>query len=374
MKFVILSLSTGGGHNAAAEAICQALQNEGAEAKVYDGLGIISPMRSRMVCGTYVGLARHSPRLFGVIYNLSFHITSRRRKSVVYAANIQSAGKLADFLDTEKPDGVIATHIFCVQQLTYLRRHHRLSVWSAGVITDYDLQPFWNEEELDCVFTPSEDISELYARNGLPREILKSVGIPVDPMLTETTDLRAAKKDAGLDPDRRHAVVAGGSMGAGSMYPVIRTLVDILPADVQIVAACGNNRALIQRLEKLSLPEERLKILGFLRPLHRLIRAADVLVSKPGGLSSTEAFAQRVPIVAAHPIAGVESNNAAYMQQKGVALCPETDVDIAKAAARLLSDPALVERMKAAQRALVPGSASREIARACIEACGGKKA
>ena len=372
MKFVILSLGTGGGHNAAAEAICQALQNEGAEAKVYDGLAISNPLCSQLVCGAYAGLARHSPRLFGAIFNFSFHITSRRRKSVVYAANVQSAGRLADFLNAEKPDGVICTHVFCVQQLTYLRRHSLLNVWSAGVITDYAVQPFWEEEEIDCVFTPSEELSERYAQNGLPREVLKSCGIPVDPSLTEVTDLRAAKMAAGLNPDRRHVIAAGGSMGAGRMFPMIRALVDGLPADIQIIAVCGNNEALAEQLKKLEIPVERLKIIGYQRPLHRLIRAADVFVSKPGGLSSTEAFAQRVPFVASHPIAGLEHNNAAYIRAKGAALCPETDEEIVKAVARLLSDPELAAQMKKAQRALVPVSASRAIACACLAACGGK--
>lgn len=366
MKYIILSLNAGGGHNAAANAIRDALLLKGAEATVSDCLEIVSPLWSRLVCGSYLEMVKHFPSLFGAVYRLSFHLCGKRRKSIVYAANARSAGRISKLIQREKPDGVIVTHIFAAQQLTYLRRHGEADLWTGGVITDYDVQPFWNETELDRIFSPSAELSDGYAEKGTRRELLVETGIPVDPTLREADDLRRAKRENGLDPDRPCVLVAGGSMGAGKMPRTVEALLDGLPEEVQFVVVCGNNRRLKKHFARMKVPESRMKVLGFVRPLHRLMRAADVVISKPGGLSSTEVFEQRIPLVAVHPILGVESNNAAYLKKQGVALCPETDAETVLDVRRLLTEPALVEHMKRAQRKLVPGGASQEIAQLVI--------
>ncbi len=368
MKFLILSLSTGGGHNTAADAVKQALMERGDEAQVFDCLGIVSPFRSRLVCGAYLGIVRYMPKLFGVIYSLSFRVASHRHKSPVYAVNVQNAGRLADFINRKKPDGVITTHIFGAQQLTYVKRHGLTDVWMGGVVTDYDVQPFWNETELDTVFVPEEAFIDGYARKGVRRETLVATGIPVDPSLHAVTDKRQAKRDAGLDPERRCVLVAGGSMGAGRMPGAVAALLRGLPEDVHIVAVCGSNRRLMRRLSRLCRDPRRLQVMGFVKPLHRLIRAADVVISKPGGLTSTEAFVQRVPLVAAHPIEGVESNNAEYMARNGLAECPETNEALSAAVNRMLNDPSAAEAMLCRQRRCVPEDASRRVAEYAAQA------
>lgn len=362
MKFLILSLSTGGGHNTAANAVKQALMERGDEAQVFDCLGIVSPFRSRLVCGVYLGIVRYTPKLFGVIYSLSFHVASHRRKSIVYAVNVQNAGRLADFINRERPDGVITTHIFGAQQLTYVKRHQLTDVWMGGVVTDYDVQPFWNETELDTVFVPEEAFIDGYAEKGMRRDSIVATGIPVDPSLHEVQDKRQAKLDAGLDPDQRCVLIAGGSMGAGHMPGAVAALLRDLPEDVRIVAVCGSNHRLMRRLSRLCHDPHRLQVMGFVKPLHRLIRAADIVISKPGGLTSTETFVQRVPLVAVHPIEGVESNNAEYMARNGIAECPETNEALSAAVNRMLADPSVSEAMLQNQRQRIPEDASRRIA------------
>lgn len=374
MKFLILSLSTGGGHNTAANAVKQALIERGHEAQVFDCLGIVSPFRSRLVCGAYLGIVRYAPKLFGVIYSLSFHVASHRHKSLVYAVNVQNAARLADFINRENPDGVITTHIFGAQQLTYVKRHNLTGVWMGGIVTDYDVQPFWNETELDTVFVPEEAFIDGYAGKGVRRDSLVATGIPVDPSLCEVTDKRQAKLDAGLNPDQRCVLIAGGSMGAGHMPGAVAALLHGLPEDVRIVAVCGNNHRLMRRLSRLCRDPHRLQVMGFVKPLHRLIRAADVVISKPGGLSSTETFVQRVPMVAVHPIEGVESHNAEYMARNGIAEYPETNEALIAVVNRMLNDPSAAETMLQSQRRRVPADASRRIAEYAVQAAGKRRA
>ncbi len=368
MKYLILSLGTGGGHNAAANAIAQSLRERGAEAEVVDCFYVVSPFRSKLVCAVYLGIVKYVPKLFGTVYRLSFHISSPRRKSVVYAASASNSGRLADFINERAPDGVITTHIFGAQQLTYLRRHNRLACWLAGVVTDYDVQPFWDETELDAVFTPHISFNLKYEKLGLSPDALLATGIPADPCITERLDVRAAKRAYGLDENRKHVLVAGGSMGAGKLPDSVLALNEGLEKDVQITVVCGNNRKLMRKFNRLRLPESRLKVLGFVRPLHEMMSAADVIITKPGGLSSTEAFLRRVPVVVAHPIEGVESNNARFMRENGLALCPETDAQLVSDVKKLLYDSDAVAAMLENQRRVVGFGASSRVADAVLSA------
>jgi len=372
MKCVILSLGTGGGHDAAAQAVQASLKKLGVEAEMYDSYGVISSFRSKMVCETYLGMVKHVPKLFGWVYRLAFHITSSKRKSVVYAFNTRKAGRLADFLKSRNADAILFTHIFAGQQLTYLRRHGKLDQWIGGVITDYDLQPFWNEAEIDMIFSPHESLNAAYEGVGIRREHLLSTGIPVDPEISASFDRREAKREAGVDPSRPHVLVAGGSMGAGKLPGTIRALLDGLDQNVQITVVCGSNHKLMREFNRMHVPETRLRVLGFVRPLHRLMRSADVFISKPGGLSSTEAFVQNIPMIAAHPIQGVESNNAEFMQKNGLAFCPETDEEIVRDVKRLLNDPSARENMLRAQRENVPEGAAMRIAEHVVRELSGR--
>ncbi len=368
MKYLILSLGTGGGHNAAANAVAQSLKERGCEVEVVDCFNVVSSFRSKLVCSAYLGIVKYVPKLFGTVYKLSFHISSPRRKSVVYAVNASNSGKLADFINEKAPDGVITTHIFGAQQLTYLRRHDKISCWLAGVVTDYDVQPFWDETELDAVFTPHESFNEKYEKLGLPPEVLIATGIPADPCITERLDIRAAKRAHGLDENRKHVLVAGGSMGAGKLPDSVMALNEGLGKDVQITVVCGNNRKLMRKFNRMRLPESRLKVLGFVKPLHELMSAADVIITKPGGLSSTEAFLRRVPVVVAHPIEGVESNNALFMRENGLALCPKTDDELVSSVKKLLNNSEASEAMLENQRRIVAFGASGRDADAVIAA------
>jgi len=180
-------------------------------------------------------------------------------------------------------------------------------------------------------------------------------------------DRNAAKAAAGLETDMKHIVVAGGSMGAGKMPATVKALLDIADESTQIVVVCGSNRRLKRRFERMNEDRCRLRILGFVRPLHKLIAAADVFISKPGGLSSSEAFNVRCPMIVVHPIGGVESHNAEFMKKHGLALCPADDREIAECAKLVLNDGKTADDLKKAMEKFVSSSASEQIAKRIIE-------
>lgn len=362
MKFLIFSLSCGGGHDAAANATAAALRNKGAEAAVFDCYAVIRPSLSKAVCGGYVWLVKHLPWLFGFFYNASYRIPRLNGKTFVYDINKFEVSRLERFIQKENPDAILTSHIFSAQQLTHLRRNGRISQWIGGIITDYDVQPFWNDTEMDMIFTPTESLSDRYDKFGMNGARLMATGIPVDPSICPEDDIVKAKQEAGLDPDKRHVLVAGGSMGAGKMPSTVEALLETLDNDVQIIAVCGSNLKLKRKFMRMNVPENRLKVEGYVKPLYKLMRACDVVISKPGGLSTTEAFELKRPLVVVHPIQGVESHNARFLKENGIALCPKTDEEVAKAVNEILNNPKIINDMMDARKKVVPSGAAETIA------------
>lgn len=367
MKFLIFSLSCGGGHDAAANAAAAAIRNEGHEAAVYDSFAVIRPSLSKAVCGGYVWLVKHLPWLFGLFYNASYNIPRLNGKTFVYDINKFEAKRLAKFIHKEKPDAILTTHIFSAQQLTHLRRNGQIIQWIGGIITDYDVQPFWNDTEIDMIFTPTESLSDRYQKFGVNGAALVASGIPVDPSIREEKNIAKAKKEAGLHENQRHVLVAGGSMGAGKMPSTVESLLKTLDDDVQIIVVCGSNLKLKRKFSRMNLPESRLKVEGFIRPLYKIMRACDVVISKPGGLSTTEAFELNRPLVIVHPIQGVESHNAQFLKENGVALCPKDDEEVAKAVSEILKNPEISRKMMEARDRIIPSGAAEKIAKRAIE-------
>ncbi len=367
MKFLIFSLSCGGGHDAAANATAQALRNEGHEAAVYDCYAVIRPSLSKAVCGGYVWLVKHLPWLFGLFYNASYRIPRLNGKTFVYDINKFEAKRLARFINKEKPDAILTTHIFSAQQLTHLKRNGQIAQWIGGIITDYDVQPFWNDTEIDMIFTPTESLSDRYEKFGVNGASLVASGIPVDPAIQPERNIQKAKREAGLDENKRHVLVAGGSMGAGKMPSTVEALLKTLDDDVQITVVCGSNLKLKRKFARMNLPESRLKAEGFIKPLYKLMRACDVVISKPGGLSTTEAFELERPLVIVHPIQGVESHNAQFLRENGVALCPKDDEEVAEAVNKILKNPEISKKMMEARLSIIPSGAAKTIAKRAVE-------
>ena len=367
MKFLIFSLSCGGVHDAAANAAAEALRRCGAEAQVHDCYAVIRPSLSKAVCGGYVWLVKHLPWVFGFFYNAAYKTPRLNGKTFVYDINKFEVKRLERFIRKEHPYAILTSHIFSAQQLTHLKRNGRISQWIGGIITDYDVQPFWNDTEMDVIFTPTESLSERYEKFGVNGAQLIATGIPVDPSIVPENDIMKAKRECGLNPEKRHVLVAGGSMGAGKMPSTVEKLLKTLDENVQIIVVCGNNLKLRRKFMRMNVSEGRLKVEGFVKPLYKLMRACDVVISKPGGLSTTEAFELNRPLVVVHPIQGVESHNARFLKENNIALCPKTDDEVAKAVNAILNDHEISEKMMDARKKVIPSQAANTIARIAME-------
>lgn len=349
MKALILSTHTGGGHDAAARAIEEALTKRGVTCRLMDCVAFGGRWFSKCVSGVYVKWVQVVPDSFGAVYKLGRALSTKKMKSPIYLVNASYARRMERLLEEFQPDMIVCTHLFGGQSVTHLRRHHLYRGLLALVMTDYTIHPFSEDVECDLLFihrTAAEESQRLH----LPEGAVQQTGIPVSQSCQPCQDKRTAKQALGLNPDQLEVLLVGGSMGAGNLPEAIRHVLPALGTKGHLTVVCGSNEKARAHAEEAYGSDPRVTVQGRVSPLSPWIAAADVLVTKSGGLTSTEAMTIGVPIVILRPIAGCETANATFMTDKGLALWAHDDMELQAHVTALLADETLRQRMIAAQR------------------------
>lgn len=367
MKAMILSTHTGGGHDAAAAAIAEALEEAGVTCKVVDCVAFGGKWFSKAVSGVYVKTVQHAPDSFGRIYHLGEKISTPRWKSPVYLVNATYAHRMAKAVADFGADMVVCTHMFGGQSMTHLKRHGEYKGLLAMVMTDYTLSPFMEDIQADILFVSHKGVMQECLDKKIPPQTLVPLGIPVSLKCCPCTDKRAAKRAAGLDENRRQVLLVGGSMGAGSLPDTMRAVLDGMGESDCLTVVCGSNEAAQQKcLEKCG-NDSRVRVLGRVKPLYPLLGAVDLVATKSGGLTSTETMTIGVPMLVVNPIRGCETANAEFFEARGMAAYARTMDEITEKVRALLTDDGAREAMVAAQRREIDPDCARKMAALLIE-------
>lgn len=363
MKILILSCAMGQGHHTAAEALREALSAYGADCTMLDHISLKSEREAWITAKAYIRSAVFAPYAFGAAYRVADFISARNGRSPVYWAQARYAKFLEEYIRQGGYDAVVVSHLYPAETLTYLKRCGRLAIPFYAVMTDYTCTPFWEETRPDIYFTPSEKISDVFVKKGVPREQLLPYGIPVRRAAREHEGRASARKKLGIASGTQLIVVMGGSMGGGKMVAIVRELLRRAPEQTQVAALCGSNERLKKRLEMIFSRDRRLTALGYTDQAARWMEACDVLLTKPGGLSCTEAAVKGVPLVLTAPIPGCETCNARYFEQLGLAQRAFVPSRAADAAFTLMKNELARQAMQNNQHKKVNAQAADDIAR-----------
>lgn len=367
MRALIFSTHTGGGHDAAAEAIRQALEAHGVQTQVMDCVAFGGAWLSRVMSGGYVKLVQHYPDGFGKIYRFSQAISTPRIKSPVYLMNSAYAFRMAKKIADYGADMIICTHLFGGQSVTHLQKHGQYKGYFAMVMTDYTFIPFLEDIKPDVLCVSHRAMLRECREKGLPEGILMPFGIPVSMDCRPCTDRAAAKRKIGMDSQTPHVLLVGGSMGAGNLPRIVSRLLPSLPDNARLTLVCGSNVTAKAQAEELRGSDKRLHVLGRVSPLYDLMAASDVLITKSGGLTTTEAMTIGTPMVIVHPIHGCETANAAFFERTGLALYARSLDELTEKTARLLGSQGARERMIAVQHREIDPDCSMHLAAYLVE-------
>ena len=344
MRIAMLSCNTGEGHNSTARAIQEVLNGRGVECETVDVLALLSPRISRFICNWHARLYKYTPKLWDVGYRAVENMDSRSDESdMLFDILAFGNNKLKTILEQGSFDAAICTHVFAAMMMTELRKSWNPALPCYFVATDYTCYPYANNCDIDGFFIPARDLSGDYISAGIPAEKLIPSGIPVRQEFYRQRDRQLARKQLDLTENAFVALLMCGSMGCGPMRKLAKDLAERMPENSLLVAFCGKNEKLFDSLSSIENP--KLRVMGYTNQIATYMDAADVIVTKPGGLSSTEAANKRLPMVFINAVGGCENYNFSFFLNRGYAVGSPDPEKVVSLAAELACDPARRERM-----------------------------
>jgi processive 1,2-diacylglycerol beta-glucosyltransferase len=369
-RILVLSASVGAGHLRAAQAVELALREvaPNAEVRNLDVLQLTNAAFRRIYGKAYLDLVNRAPHVLGYFYDLldrpsrSGKNRGDRFRLALEKLNLR---KFIRLLETEPCDLVINTHFLPAEIIASLRRQKRLSVPQVTVTTDFETHRLWVNQPCEHYFTATEEGAQYLSHWGVPLQDATVTGIPIHPVFSKARERKECLASHGLAGDRPIVMQLSGGFGVGPIEKLYRTLLDV-ERPIELVTIAGKNAAVKAQLETVRPPERhRTHVLGFTDRIDELMAVADLVVSKPGGLTTSETLARGAAMVIVNPIPGQESRNSDFLLENGAAIKVNNAGTLAYKVDGLLADPSRLARLKAnAARLGRPRAAYDVVARA----------
>ncbi|MDQ7857713.1 MAG: glycosyltransferase [Armatimonadota bacterium] len=361
-SIAFLSCNYGGGHNRVAEVLAREVRARRPEARI-QVLDYIETFvgHAQNVLSTfcYVTAVRRAPWTWRWFYRATSRIPYD--SPTQRALNSLGKARLERFLAAQRPDLVVCTYCVPAGAISELRAAGRTAVPCATVITDHAVHSQWIHPHVDQYLVSSDYVRAGLVARGVPPDRVATTGIPIDPRFGVPHDVRALRRRYGLHPDVPVILVMVGAANllrrAADVY---RALAE-LPVDAQVVWVCGRDERLRRTLEALA-PRARnpVTVLGYVEEVHELMAAATLMVSKAGGVTTSEAFAAELPVVVINPIPGQEEENVRFVEHLGAGVQARSVADLGRIVTDLLSSPGRLDAMRAAAaRVKRPDAAAR---------------
>lgn len=347
MKALILTVSQGCGHTATAHAIEKQLNDNGCEAYTIDVYKHINSFISETVDKSTALYTKIAPDLYRLVYEYLDDGMEIDQKNVFNFINKLCAYKFFKLVDEYAPDVIICTHIFAAQLANEIKRRGRTRAVLVGMVTDYTIHPYWETVIcLDYIMIASENLKFRAIKKGIPERKIKTFGIPVAPKFMVAADKREVCEKLGINPDEKVVLMMGGGLGYGMDDEEIEKILS-LREPFELLIVCGQNKKQQRKFEKMKAANNatNMHIFGFVDNVNEMMDVADVFISKPGGLSVTEAMGKQLPLIMINPIAGHEERNLEFLLNCGAAIYATKTYPLDEAVNLLLTSPSRLEAL-----------------------------
>jgi processive 1,2-diacylglycerol beta-glucosyltransferase len=366
-RVLLLSATSGAGHVRAAQALEKAFLARGdCTVEHIDALRYVSKFFQRVYDKAYISMVRRAPELMGLLYEGTDQPWQHLRRRL--ALDRLNTRPMIRLLKRVQPDLCVATHFLPAEIIASLIAKKKLLARNAIVVTDYDVHAMWLCRTVDRYYVAIEEAAQYLAHIGVPRQKIGVLGIPIDPLFAVPLQRAEARKHLGLDAEATVILISAGGYGLGPVEQLVKELLE-LQRPWQIVAIAGKAEKMRKHLDELAksaskLPSggPRLCAVGFTTEMDKYMAAADLMVGKAGGLTTSEALARALPMALIEPIPGQEERNADHLLETGAAIRCNNLPAAAWKIATLLDDPARLNRMREAARKLAKPAAAAAIA------------
>ncbi len=364
-KVLILSASAGAGHVRAAQALEQAFSEtqKCQEIRNIDTLEYTNPLFRNLYSKTYIEMVNKAPQMLGWLYDQMDE--PYKNEKLRLAFDKLNTRPFVKMLQDYDPDTVVCTHFLPSEIISWLKSKKRFRKPQSIVVTDLDVHAMWLCRHCEHYFVALPETHAHLQTLGVPIQNITVTGIPIDPVFAQAKDKVEMRRKHKLHKDRTTILMSAGGFGVGPLEQIIRPLLH-LKHPAQILAIAGKNAELKKRLEKLAStlsPRSHvsLHVVGFTQQMDEYMAASDILLGKPGGLTTSEALAKGLVFVIVNPIPGQEERNSDHLLEEGAAIrCNNLPV-LAFKIDQLLDQPARFTQMQANSRRMSRPHAARDV-------------
>jgi processive 1,2-diacylglycerol beta-glucosyltransferase len=372
-RILIISASAGAGHTMAARAVEQWLE----EVKKYpeefqvtniDILQFSTMLYRKVYRDVYLYLASKQPLLYGYIFTTSDRLKRENKSEVMrrFMDNI-NARKFTSFIQDGSWDVIVSTHFLATQLLGEMKSKNKLYSPLVTIVTDYGIHAYWIEPNCDYYIVANSASQRHLAAMGFNPDNIHNFGIPVLPVFAKRKNTAELKKSLGLLPALPAILLLSGGFGVS---PIERIVADLTRTknNFQLIAVAGNNKKMLQKLQVMtsSLPF-LIRPVGFTDKMDELMRVSEMVITKPGGLTTAEAMALGLPMLIINPIPGQEDMNSDMLLEAGAGVKAMQPVDVTHKLEMVLNSPGKLKQMKKAAHQLARPKAGLQAAKFIAE-------
>ncbi|WP_100404859.1 MGDG synthase family glycosyltransferase [Bacillus solitudinis] len=329
----IFSASIGNGHNEASSALKEQFELQGFDVSIIDTFYSIHPFLHKLFLEGYLNMLRFTPRLWGKLYKYSgkysWFLLMDQLGSVF-------SEQLYQMIERNQTTMMISTHPFVTGFLVALKKKKKLSIPLYTVITDLGLHPAYARPEIDGYFTASPEIEEFAKKHNIPIQQCFCTGIPIKAVPDTTIPRQQLREELQLSPSVKTVVITGGGLGLSKYVEIINQL-EQLKEPIQVICMTGTNRKIGQQIDRVK-SKHCIRVIPYTEHFTRYIRASDVIISKPGGLTMSEALACETPVIICDSVPGHEEENADFLEKCGTAVKVEFAKEMVDVLDRIFDD------------------------------------
>ncbi len=365
MKVLIISVKAGFGHHSTAQALIDHFTESGVQCEMLDTFEYINPVLADSIDDGYLFSTKYIPKIYGKVYDKMDRREERWDKySIVAILSKIVSRQLRDFVRNYNPDVIIGTHSYACMLMTYLREADIVSCPLIGIVTDFTVHPFWESTDLDYYVTADALLDNQMRKKGIPKEKILPYGIPIRKSFSVKISKEEARSKLKID-NKTTVLMMMGSMGFGNIVRDIKEI-DQLDIDFQILCVCGRNE---KRYREITGRTWKKKVIpfGFVENVDVMMDASDCIITKPGGLTTSELLAKELPAVIMNPIRGQEDRNMEFLVNNGAAIMVTETFGIDEALFEILKNPWRLELLKSSVQHLGKPNSTRDLCEFIME-------
>jgi processive 1,2-diacylglycerol beta-glucosyltransferase len=362
-NILLLYITEVSGHHSASLAIEKSLKILSPDLNLLNlnAFHYTNPISERVVNRIYTTVIKRTPRIWDFVYD-----NPKVKKSIdkfKNAVNKLNSPKLKKLFDKFHPDVVVCTQAYPCGMVAQFKKTYGSKIPLIGVLTDYVPHSYWLYDNVDYYICPSEEISHRLVKKGIPAAKIKPLGIPFDPDFTSAVNKTAILEKLGFDPKKKVVLVMGGGQGLGPIKTIVNSL-DTVKTDFQEVIITGTNKKLYKSLKKrLKSYRKKICLLGYVNNVNELMSVSDLIITKPGGITTSEALSKKLPMLIIKPIPGQEANNTVYLTEQKAAIKIDNPKEINLIVEDLFANPEKLKRISESCGRIAKPNAGLDIAR-----------